>query len=69
VQADVRLSGPTLRLLDLMKLEVGDVLALDHAVNKEVDLLLNGASRFVGHVVAEGAKTSFRISNEHRPSS
>jgi flagellar motor switch protein FliM len=68
VQADVRLSGPTLRLHDLMKLEVGDVLTLDHAVNKEVDLFLNGAGKFVGHVVAEGTRTSFKISDEYRPS-
>lgn len=68
VQADVRLTGPTLRLQDLMKLEVGDVLTLDHGIHKEVCLLLNGANKFVGHVVADGKKTSFKISDEYRHS-
>jgi flagellar motor switch protein FliM len=67
VQADVRLTGPTLRLHDLMKLEVGDVLTLNHAVNKELHLFLNGAGKFVGHVAAEGTRTSFKISDEYRP--
>lgn len=65
VQADVRLNGPTLRLQDLMKLEVGDVLTLEHGIHKEIDLLLNGANKFVGHVVADGKKTSFKISDEY----
>lgn len=68
VQADVRLNGPTLRLQDLMKLEVGDVLTLEHGIHKEVDLLLNGANKFVGHVVADGRKTSFKISDEYHHS-
>jgi flagellar motor switch protein FliM len=63
VEADVRLNGPALLLEDLMKIEVGDVLTLNHAVNKELELLLNGTSKFVGHVVAQGRNACFRISD------
>jgi len=63
VEADVRLNGPALLLQDLMRIEVGDVLALNHATNKELELLLNGTSKFMGHVVARGRNANFKISD------
>jgi flagellar motor switch protein FliM len=62
VEAEVRLAGPKLCLDSLLQLEPGHVLAFDHALTKEVDLVLNGQPKFLGHVVKTGNKLSFKIS-------
>ena len=62
VEAEVRLAGPKLCLDSLMQLEPGYVLAFDHALNKEMDLVLNGQTKFLGHIIKNGNKLGFRIS-------
>jgi flagellar motor switch protein FliM len=62
VDIEARLTGPKLRLDSLMSLQVGDILALDHAVTKELELMINGKSKFLGHIVAAGSKLGFQIS-------
>ncbi len=62
VEAEVRLAGPKLCLDNLLQLEPGYVLAFDHALNKEMDLVLNGQTKFLGHIVKTGNKLGFRIS-------
>jgi flagellar motor switch protein FliM len=64
VSVEARLMGPKLRLDNLMNLDVGDVLALDHALNKELELMLNGKTKFLGHIVASGNKLGFQISTQ-----
>jgi flagellar motor switch protein FliM len=51
-----RLAGPTLTVEDLLSLDEGHLLTFDYPVSRPVDLLVNGASRFTGHVVASGRK-------------
>jgi flagellar motor switch protein FliM len=68
VQLDVRLDGPTVLLADLMKLEEGDVLMLDYPVRKEINLILNGKAKYLGHVVTHNNKRGFQINHEYRPS-
>ncbi len=65
VQADVRLNGPTMLLDDLLNLEVDDVLTFNHSTKREIDLALNGKTKFVGHIVANGNKRGFQIRSEY----
>jgi flagellar motor switch protein FliM len=64
LHADVRLTGPTVRLDDLLRIDVGDVLTFDHSTAKELKLQLNGKTKFLGHVVANGGKREFQIGAE-----
>ncbi len=61
VQLDSRLSGTTLKVEDLMNLEVGDVLAFDHPVDRSVTLEINGRRRYSGQVVDNGLKRAFAV--------
>ena len=63
VELEARLAGPKLRFDNLMRLEVGDVLALDHSLAKELELRLNGKTKFLGRVVNSGNKLGFQITN------
>jgi flagellar motor switch protein FliM len=61
VELEAQLAGPKLRLDNLMRMEVGDVLALDHALTKELELRLNGKTKFLGRVVNSGNRLGFQI--------
>jgi len=61
LHADGRLSGTTIRVEDLLDLEVGDVLAFDFPVERPLNLELNGQRRFVGQVIDNGRKRAFQI--------
>jgi flagellar motor switch protein FliM len=61
VELEAQLAGPKLRLDDLVRMEVGDVLALDHALTKELELRLNGKTKFRGRVVSSGNRLGFQI--------
>ena len=62
IKVDVRLRGPSVTVLDLLRLKTGDVLQFDYNVNRPVDLLLNGTHKAVGHVVSRGRKRAFHFS-------
>jgi len=66
LHADARLTGPTVRLDDLLRVDVGDVLTFDHSTAKELGLELNGKTKFLGHVVANDGKRKFQIGAESR---
>jgi flagellar motor switch protein FliM len=61
IDLDARLQGPTLRMEDLLKLNVGDVLAFDYSTTKPVDFLVNGKLKYQGKVVASGNKRSIQL--------
>jgi flagellar motor switch protein FliM len=63
VELEARMVVPMLRLESLMKLSVGDVLSLNHSLHKELELVLNGKPKFVGHIVTSGSKLGFKINN------
>src|SRR5579875_738417 len=67
LNADIRLNGPGMLFRDLLNIEPGDVLMFDHPLAKEVELELNGTSKFKGHVVAAGNKRAFQVKRECRP--
>ena len=66
LQADARLTGPSMRLDDLLRIDLGDVLAFDHSTEKQLTLELNGKTKFLGHVVANGGRRQFQIGAEFR---
>lgn len=61
LNADIRLNGPKMLLRDLLSIEPGDVVTFDHPLKKEVELELNGTSKFEGHIVAAGYKRAFQV--------
>ena len=63
VNADVRLNGQVLLLRDLVDMSVGDVVSLGYAVNRPLDLHLNGTRKFRGQVISKGPKRGFHITD------
>jgi flagellar motor switch protein FliM len=64
VDLSVSLQGPRMLFRDLLQIEAGDVIAFDYPLGRELDLELNGISKFKGHVVARGSKRAFQIKRE-----
>ncbi len=61
VSAEIVLEGPTLLLEDMVKLEEGDVLTFDYAIDKPLDLLINGKRKFNGQIATVGPKLGFSV--------
>jgi flagellar motor switch protein FliM len=61
VQLDVRLQGPTLSVEDLMALEPGKVLMFDFPVDRELDVLINGRTKYKTTVLAQGRKRAAQL--------
>ena len=59
--ADVRLAGPELLLSDLAELEIGDVLNLQTARTAPLELIINGQSKYRGHMVTAGRRAAFEV--------
>ncbi|MFN7920653.1 MAG: flagellar motor switch protein FliM [Bryobacteraceae bacterium] len=59
VSFDARLEGPTIMTQDLVDLEVGQVLKLDHSIEKPLQLQINGIYKYDGHVVDGGRSRAF----------
>jgi flagellar motor switch protein FliM len=64
--ADARLTGPTVRVEDLMAIQEGDLLTFDYPIGRQVHLLLNGQLKFEGHVVSTGRKRGFEIDSLYK---
>jgi flagellar motor switch protein FliM len=64
---EARLTGPTLTVQNLLRLEEGQLLTFDHPVGRPVDLEVNGGRKFSGHVVTTGKKRAFQVEEMHRP--
>jgi flagellar motor switch protein FliM len=62
VESEAILSGPRMRLRDLIELGEGDVLGLDYPASRPLDLLLGGRRKYRGEMVAAGARAAFRVS-------
>ncbi|HEX6544800.1 MAG TPA: flagellar motor switch protein FliM [Bryobacteraceae bacterium] len=63
VDLEARLSGPSLRLERLVNLKVGDVLAFNYPLSKDIDLTLNGKNKFTGRIVTAGQKLGFQVNS------
>jgi flagellar motor switch protein FliM len=58
---DARLESPTLLVQDLMTIEPGHVLNLDHPLNRPLRLTVNGQSKYLGNLVVTRNRRSFLI--------
>ncbi len=61
VSLDVWLDGCQMRLRDLMQLTEGQIVKLDHPVDRKAVCTLNGSSGFKGQVVSTGARRAFML--------
>lgn len=60
-ELDARLRGPTLKVCDLLEMEVGHLLMLDHRVDQPFDCEINGNAKFRGRVINSCDKKAFLI--------
>jgi flagellar motor switch protein FliM len=61
VRLDTRLTGPTLRVEDLLELEVEDVLTFDYPVARPMNLTVNGILKYRGSVISTGRNRAFEV--------
>ena len=61
IHLDARLTGPTITTENLLRLDIGDVLTLDYAADRPLQLTLNGSPRYRGQVVDAGRKRAFSV--------
>ena len=61
VSLEVRLDGPLLAVADLMNLKPGQVIRLDHPLERPLRGVVNGALSMEGAVVNSGKKRAFQI--------
>lgn len=60
-ELDARLRGPSLRVRDLLDMEVGDLVWLDHRLDQPFGCEINGRPKFRGHVVNFNEKKAFVV--------
>jgi flagellar motor switch protein FliM len=61
VTVDVWLDGSQMRLRDLLQLREGQIVKLDHPVERKAVCTLNGKAGFSGQIVSTGAKRAFMV--------
>ncbi len=61
IRIDVWLDGSEMRLGDLMQLTEGQIVKLDHPVEKKAVCTLNGVSGFTGQIVTTGTRRAFML--------
>lgn len=59
---EARLEGLQLSVRDLLELNEGNLVIFDRTLASPVDLIVNGKSKYVGHVVGAGRKRGFLVS-------
>ena len=59
--SEVRLNGCELSLRDLAELEVGEIVNFQASRNSPLELMINGQSKYRGHLVASGHRAGLRI--------
>ncbi len=61
ISVDARLEGPTMTVADLLEMSEGHILALDHPVDRSLNLLVNGKVKFHGNLISTGRKRGFDV--------
>ena len=61
VTLDVWLDGSQMRLRDLLQLREGQIVKLDHPVERRAVCTLNGKTGFSGQIVSTGARRAFMV--------
>jgi flagellar motor switch protein FliM len=63
---EARMEGPTVTVRDLLRLQEGHLLAFDYAIDRPVDLLVNGTHKYTAQMVAMGKKRACQIERIRR---
>ena len=66
VAVDVWLDGAEMRLGDLLQLAEGQIVKLDHPVERKAVCTLNGRTSFIGQIVSTGAHRAFMLDDPAR---
>jgi flagellar motor switch protein FliM len=66
VALQVWLEGSEMRLGDLMRLQEGQIVRLDHPVERTAVCTLNGTSGFSGQIVSTGRRRAFQVDEVNR---
>jgi len=61
LDVQVALDGSTIRIEDLTRIQVGDVLVLDQPAEKPLTCRINGQEQFQGHIAQSGTQCAFVI--------
>jgi flagellar motor switch protein FliM len=61
VRVDVRLTGPTLSVRDLLNLKLDDVLTFDYPVQRPMNVSFNGRRKYLAQIVATGRKRAVEL--------
>jgi flagellar motor switch protein FliM len=61
VAIGVWLGGSEMRLSDLLQLSEGQIVRLDHPVERSAVCTLNGVSSFSGQIVSTGQRRAFQV--------
>ena len=61
VTLDIWLDPSEIRLTDLLELQIGQVIKLDHAAEQKVVGTVNGKRGFAGQIVSTGSRRGFQI--------
>lgn len=67
LRVEAKLLGPTIRTIDLLRLDRGDVLKLDYDINKQLSLTINDVLKWHGQVVDNGRKRCFVVGSKPDP--
>jgi len=57
-------SETTITTQEVMSLQVGDVILIDHKVNEEVDIKIKGVTKFKGYIGTKNNKRSIKVSTK-----
>ena len=68
LELELKLEGPTLKVLDLLSLREGHLLTFDYPVEKPLEVTVNGAGRYTAQVVSTGRKRACLIESVRRSS-
>lgn len=66
VSIEVWFEGSEIRLGDLLKLRTGQIVRLDHPVERMAVCTLNGLSGFTGQIVSTGQRRAFQVEDATR---
>ena len=65
VAMQVWLEGSEMRLGELLRLQEGQIVRLDHPVERTAVCTLNGVSSFSGQIVSTGQRRAFQVEDVH----
>ncbi|MDZ7637943.1 MAG: flagellar motor switch protein FliM [Bryobacterales bacterium] len=68
MKVSAQLQGPTISVRNILKMQVGDVIAFDYPATRPIQVLLNGKPKFEAHLATSGNKKAVRLrSASQRP--